>query len=227
MYIKLLRTYNLLPFFTLLLLPIQTPVAVLNEPRHQLKFENQYVRVIDAVLPVGDATLFHTHGIDNIPVVISGGKLKTEVIGQVGEKYSKVETGSVSFAKATYSHRITNVGESALRFIDAEILSTPVGELDTGALENVTGYELVLDNERARIYRVVLKPGQSTGMRRRGLSGLKVAVSGGAIAIKPRGEKARMEETRAGDFQWVMGKGEYTMKNVGKARYEAIEIEWK
>lgn len=227
MYIKLLRTYSLLPLVTLLLLPTQTPIPVLNEPRHKLKFENQYVRVIDAVLPVGDATLFHTHSIDNIPVVISGEELKTEVIGQVGEKYSKVETGSVSFAKAAYSHRITNVGASALRFIDVEVLSTPVGESDTGALKNTTGYELVLDNERVRIYRVVLKPGQRTGLRRRGLSGLKVAVSGGEIAIEPRGEKARMEENRAGDFQWVTGKGEYTMKNVGKARYEAIEIEWK
>jgi quercetin dioxygenase-like cupin family protein len=220
-------TSNLLSSVILLLLPLQTPVPVLKEPRHHLKFENKYVRVIDAVLPPGDATLFHTHSIDNIPVAISGGKLKVEVKGQRGASYSTVDTGSVSFAKATYSHRITNVGESTVRFIDAEILSSPVGESGIGLPEKVTGYELVLDNESVRVYRVVLEPGQTTGPGRRGLSGLRVAVSVGRLAVETRGEKARMEETRAGDFQWVTGKREYTIKNVGSERYEAIEIEWK
>src|SRR5215216_3210310 len=151
MHIKRFVTSNLLSFVILLLLPLQTPVPVLKEPRHHLKFENQYVRVIDAILPPGEATLFHTHSIDNVPVAISGGKLKVEVMGQAGESYSTVETGSVSFAKAAYSHRITNVGESTARFIDAEILSSPAGESDTGPMGKVTGYELVLDNERVRV----------------------------------------------------------------------------
>jgi hypothetical protein len=227
MYLKRLLAIHLFSFLTLLLLPIQTPVPVLQEPRHKLKLENPYVRVIDAVLPPGVATLFHTHSIDNIPVAISGGKLKIEVIGQAGESYSSVETGDISFAKAAYSHRITNVGESTVRFIDAEILSSPAGGSDTAAPEKVAGYELVLDHERARIYRVVLAPGQTTGLRRRERSGLQVAVSGGKVALAPPGRKSRMEESRAGDFQWVTGKAEYTTKNVGRSRYEAIEIEWK
>ena len=223
---KRLTAAKLCALVALVGLPVQAPVPVLKEPRHKVKFENQYVRVIDAVLPPGDATLFHTHGIDNIPVAVSGGKLKTEVIGQAGAIHSSVETGAVSFAKAAYSHRIANVGESTVRFIDAEILSSP-GEADPGPLENVKGYELVLDHERARIYRVVIEPGQMTGRRRRALSGLTVAVSGGKIAVESQGEKARIEESRTGDYQWVTGKRTYTIRNVGKTRYEAVEIEWK
>ena len=223
---KRFATAKLLALVAIVWLPVQSPVPVLKEPRHKVKFENQYVRVIDAILPPGDATLYHTHSLDNIPVAVSGGKLKTEVIGQADAIYSSVETGSVSFAKAAYSHRITNIGESLVRFIDAEILSSP-GEADAGPLDNVKGYELVLDHERARIYRVVVEPGQTTGLRRRQLSGLTVAVSGGKIAIEPRGDKTRIEENRTGDFQWLTGKQSYTIKNMGRARYEAIEIEWK
>jgi hypothetical protein len=35
-------------------LSIQSPIPVLNEPRHHLKFENEYVRVFDVVVPPGD-----------------------------------------------------------------------------------------------------------------------------------------------------------------------------
>ena len=76
------------------------------------------------LVPTGDATLFHTHTVDNIPVVISGGKLRTELVG--GEtRDSSVVTGGISFAVASYTHRITNIGDTPLRFIDAEVLASP------------------------------------------------------------------------------------------------------
>jgi len=48
------------------LIPVaaQAPVPLSGEPRHHLKFENQYVRVFDVLVPPGDATLFHTHSND-------------------------------------------------------------------------------------------------------------------------------------------------------------------
>lgn len=49
----------------LLLAALQTGVPVTEEPRHRVVFTNGYVRVIDASLPVGDVTLFHTHDLDN------------------------------------------------------------------------------------------------------------------------------------------------------------------
>ncbi len=211
---------------TRVVLAQQTPVPVGNEPRHLVKFENQYVRVIEANIPVGDTTLFHTHSIDNIPVAISGGKLKTEVIGQEKENYSTVKTGSVGFAKASYSHRITNVGTTPLRFIDVEILSS-MGDSVPPAQEKETGYERVLDNKQVRIYRLILEPGQKTGLHRYQLPGLRVAVSGGKVAVEPSGEKARIEECRPADFQWLTGRTAYSIKNVGSLRYEAVYIEWK
>lgn len=201
-------------------------VPVLEEPRHLLKFENKYVRVIDASVPVGDATLFHTHAIDNVPVAISGGKLRTETVGS-GTADSTVATGTVSFARGTYTHRIANVGETPLRFIDAEVLASPGGPKDAPSLDGRARHTLVIDNERVRIYRLVLAPGESTGMHTHALSRLSVVVEGGRVEVESDREGRRMENFKPGDFRWRDGKQTHTIENRSTSRFEMIEIEWK
>ncbi len=223
--IKLFASH-LLSFAFVISLPLQSPVPVLKEPRHLVKFENKYVRVIDASVPVGDATLFHTHGIDNVPVAISGGKLKTELAGQPGT-FSTVETGAVSYAKASYTHRITNVGDTHVRFIDAEILASPGGSSNVAPFENVAGKTLVLDNEHVRIYRLILEPGQATGLHTHKLSALSVTVSKGKVAIESARGDSRIEQFKAGDFRWQGGERTHSIKNIGTSRFEMIDIEWK
>jgi beta-alanine degradation protein BauB len=225
MVIKLLVSH-LLSFAFVLSLPLQSPVPVLKEPRHLVKFANQYVRVIDASVPVGDATLFHTHGIDNVPVAISGGKLKTELLGQPGT-FSTLETGAVSYAKASYTHRITNVGDTHVRFIDAEILASPGNSTGVLPLENVTGKTLLIDNERVRIYRLILEPGQATGLHTHKLAALSVAVSPGKVAIESEKHKSQITNFKAGDFRWQNGERTHSIKNVGTGRFEMVDIEWK
>ena len=68
----------------LAVLPIaaQAPVPVASEPRHHLKFENQFVRVFDVQVPTGDTTLFHIHSNDYLFVSIGDATLKGEVMGQ-------------------------------------------------------------------------------------------------------------------------------------------------
>lgn len=203
----------------------QDAVPVLKEPRHQVKFENEYVRVIEARLPPADATLFHTHSIDNVPVVISGGKLRTEIPGRQ-ETYSTAEKGSASFAKASYTHRITNIGSTPLWFIDAEVLKSP-GSMSAEPLAGVKGYKLFLENERVRIYRIMLKPGESSGPHIHALAGLHVEVSGGRITVRSGSDKAKTSEPKPGEFNWHAGKWNHSINNHGSASYEAVEIEWK
>jgi len=204
----------------------QSAVPVGQEPRHHVKFQNEYVRVIDAVVPRGDATLFHTHSIDNVPVVISGGKLRTEPMG--GEpRDSSVVAGGISFAQASYTHRITNIGDTTLRFIDAEILASPGSPANPRSLERVAGHTLALENQRVRIYRIVLDPGQSTGVHTHQLSGLRVAVSGGRVSFERVGQKTEVIEFKPGDFQWHIGSLSHSLRNMGSTRFEAFDIEWK
>ncbi len=223
--IKLLVSY-LLVCAVVLSLPLQTPVMVLKEPRHHVKFENKYVRVIDASVPKGDATLFHTHPLDNVPVAISGGKLKTELLGQEGT-YSLVATGGVSFARAAYTHRITNVGDTDVRFIDAEVLASTGNSSDVPPPDKITGTTLAIDNERVRVYRLVLEPGQATEAHDHKLHRLSVVVQKSKAAIKSGRRKLQIVQLEPGDFRWHDPEMNHSIKNVGATRLEIIDIEWK
>ena len=101
----------------------QTIVPVEQEPVHTVVFENALVRVIDAALPVGHATLYHTHSRDNVPVAVAGGRVATIVLGREAVE-STVKTGQVSFAAGGYTHIVRNVGPTPLHFIDVELLTS-------------------------------------------------------------------------------------------------------
>ncbi|MBI4469579.1 MAG: hypothetical protein HY650_09700 [Acidobacteria bacterium] len=211
----------------------QAPVLVEKEPRHQVKFENAYVRVIDARVPVGDQTLFHTHERDNVPVAITGGKVKVELLGKEGT-ISTVGTGSVSFAKGGYTHRVTNAGDTPLRFIDAEILSSPGMEAGIPPLQpepvplrEVAGFSVAFENDRVTVYRLVLEPGASTGPHTHGQPGLSVAIVDGCLAVKEAGSAPGTKNLTAGEFWWRDGMLTHTVENAGKAAFELVDIEWK
>lgn len=217
---------HLLSLVIVISVPLQSAVPVEKEPRHHVKFKNKYVSVIDASVAVGDATLFHTHALDNVPVAISGGKLKTELQGQEAT-FSTVETGAVSFARATYTHRISNVGDTPLRFIDAQILAQFGNPADAPPPLELSGSTLAIDNERVRVYKLSLEPGAVTGSHLHKLPGLIVAIVGGKLAFESAGRKERTVKLDAGDFRWYEKGVTQSIRNVGESRMELAIIEWK
>lgn len=227
------RAASILILFVSFFLGGQSAVPVGREPRHHVKFENRFARVIDAVVPPGDATLFHIHSRDNVPVAISGGKARTELLG--GQPVdSVVETGSVRFAKGSYTHRVTNIGETTLRFIDAEILASPGSPANEGDLDGVAGHTLILDNERVRVYRLALGPGAESGMHKHDLAGLTVAVTGGTLTNSLPDPQARVvvgfrskERYRPGDFSWREAGYTHSVKSFENVAVEFVEMEWK
>jgi quercetin dioxygenase-like cupin family protein len=84
-----------------------------------------------------------------------------------------------------------------------------------------------LENDRVRILRVILDPGQSTGIHTHAAPNLRVAVSAGRITYDSPGTKAETRDSKPGDFVWNPGKTAQDLKNVGSARFEAVEIEFK
>jgi quercetin dioxygenase-like cupin family protein len=77
-----------------------------------------------------------------------------------------------------------------------------------------------------RVERVILEPGQSTGVHTHTLAGLGVSVSGGMIEIETGGQK-QTSNLKPGEFRWRDGAVTHSLKNVGKTRFEAVDIEWK
>jgi quercetin dioxygenase-like cupin family protein len=191
-----------------------------------LKLENQYVRVFDVVVPPGDATLFHTHANDYAFVSIGDANLKAEVLGGQPADLA-LKDGEVRFTKGVITHRVTNVSRATFRNITIEVLSSPGGKGDAGHSHNIPGHSLVLENDRLRVERVVLEPGQSTGMHEHALSGLGVVVSPGKVVIESPGQKAQTVEFKPGDFRWHTGPVTHKLTNTGQSRFEAVDLEWK
>ena len=205
----------------------QSPVEINGEPRHHQTFENEFVRVWDVTVPSGDATLWHAHRNDNVVVTLGGANLRIET---AGAPLAEVEWkfGDVKFGKATYVHRAMNVGTTPFHNFTIEILKSPLGSQELSGLTKPITRTPVLENERVRVYRVSLEPGQSTSMHTHLLPGLGVAITAGEVEIVTEG-KAKPDRLKlpAGDVRWRAGAATHSIKNVGKTRFEAVDIELK
>jgi hypothetical protein len=100
------------------------PVPVEREPHHHVVFENQYLRLLDVVVSTGEMTLFHTHSLDNVAVLLADTTLKNQ---NPGEDWTErpITHGSVGFRAGTkthYTHRIMNTGSAVFHVMDVEIL---------------------------------------------------------------------------------------------------------
>ncbi len=223
-------TYLICLFLSLtFLLPIsaQSPVPIEKEPRHRLQFSNQLVRVFNVLIPAGDTSLFHIHVNDGLSVRLGDARIRDEALGGTSEDIA-VKRGAVSFGYRTspLTHRVSSIGSTPFRNIFVEIL--PSTRKPPGVPQAlVAGQTLVLENERVRISRLVLAPGQSIEMHTHALQGLGVAVSEGRIVIEVPGEKLRTVKFKPGDSQWYEGGTKHSLQNVGSAPFEAVEIELK
>ncbi len=205
----------------------QSPVAVEKEPRHRLRFSNQYVRVFDVLIPPGDTTLFHTHVHDGMGVRLSDARIREDVLGGASED-APVKRGEVSFSyrPSPLTHSVGNIGSTPFRIIFIEVLPNE-GPAPGASLALVAGQTLVLENERVRVSRVVLNPGQSIEMHEHAHRGLAVAVSDGRIAVEVPGEKVRTVKFKPGDTRWHEGGMKHAWRNAGAVLFEAVEIELK
>jgi len=209
------------------LMPVaaQAPVPLSGEPRHHLKFENQYVRVFDVLVPPGDATLFHTHSNDYVFVMIGDANLKAEVMGSAPVDLN-VKNGEVRFTKAPITHRVTNPANTPFRNITIEILGSP-GSAGASTPDTSPGHSIVLENDRVRVERLVLEPGQSTNMHRHGLSALSVFLTDSKIRVESPGKKPETIDYKPGDFRWRPAPVTHLLTNIGTTRFEAVGIDWK
>lgn len=204
---------------------VQSPVPVANEPRHHLKFENEYVRVFDVVVPPRDATLFHIHSNDYAFVGIGPATLKAEILGGAPTDLI-LKDGEVRFTKGPITHRVTNVGASPFRNITIEILKSP-GPAGASTPDTSPGHSEVLENDRVRIERLILEPGQSTNIHTHNLSALSVFLTKAKVRVESPGAKPETIEYSPGDFRWRSAPVTHSITNIGLTRFEAVGIDWK
>ncbi len=233
-YVKQRGKWQAVAFHTTILPKIkelsQQAVPVYKEPHHQLKFENEYVRVLDVIIPPKESTLFHTHTEDMVGVTISDAPTLSEKPDMPPTNSPAGKAGEIwfeGFRKDPVTHKVTNTGNDFIHYVAAEILSSPSSSVTASSFSDVAGYTLELENERVRVYRLILNPGQSNKTHNYFLPSLSVAVSEGKILVKSPGHKSRTAEFKPGDFKRYPMGTRLSLKNVGSSRFEAVIFEWK
>ena len=205
----------------------ESPVEIKGEPRHHPKFENEFVRILDVTVPAGDATLWHVHRNDNVVVTLGGASLRLEKVGAPTVEV-QWKVGDVNFGKATYTHRAINIGTTPFHNLTIELLKSPPGPPGVPTQTGQTSRQPILENERVRVYRLSLAPGESTEVHTHRLSGLAIAITSGEVEITNQGKtKPDRVPFAAGDLVWRDDVVTHAIKNVGKARFEAVDIEVK
>ncbi len=206
----------------------QVAVPIEKEPTHRLKFENEFVRLFDVLVSVGGTTLFHVHKYDGISVRVSSAQITDESAS--GEKKPlDMKYGEVTFGArpSPQTHRVVNSGKTDFRNIFIEILpstnATTVGQFPILS----DGHVVLIDNERVRVNRLVLKPGESSKLHTHRMRGLGIILYDSKIEISgPDGTK-RILEPKAGDYAWQNAGTTHIIKNTGSNTFEAIDIELK
>jgi len=185
------------------------------------------VRIWDVTVPASDATLWHAHRNDNVVVTLGGANLRIETAGAAPAEV-EWKFGDVKFGKATYVHRAMNVGTTPFHNLTIELLkSPPLSRILANTKEEITRPP-ILENERVRVYKLSLAPGESTTTHTHFLPGLGISITPGTIQITTKGkDKSERVKVPAGDVRWRSGPVIHSIKNVGKTRFEAVDIELK
>ena len=198
-----------------------------EEPRHLVKLENEWVRILDVEIPEGEKTLYHTHSLDYPYVLVTSVTLYNQIEGQE-PKDVNMQAGFIGYYDATskgaYTHRFINRGPGTFRSIGIELLK-PMRDspAPNAALPTLTGVETVLDNERVGAYRIKLAPGASIGPLTIPGPSIRVAMNEGKMVYEAEDTQTQMRLAPA-QFVFQPQTTTATFTNTGTTELELVEF---
>ena len=196
-----------------------------EEPRHVVKLENEWVRLVDVEIPEGEQTLYHTHSLDYPYVLVTSVTLYNQIYGEEA-KDVKMNAGFIGYydaaTKGAYTHRFINRGPGTFRAIGIELLK-PAAQTTAANLPRVEGAEIALDNQRVGAYRIKLAPGASIGPLMIPGPSIRVALTEGKLQHEI---EDTLTQTRLTPAQFVFQPQPTTAKltNAGDKELELVEF---
>jgi hypothetical protein len=203
-------------------------VEVRDEPRHRHRFENGFARVYDVLVHAADTTLYHRHVEDTLYVSIGEATVREQTWGEEQASTHPVPSGIAvcrPHRSEPLTHKVSNVGESDMRMIGAEVKLSPA-EVAKDPLK-AAGHELRWETERLRAYDLCLEPEGGTGEIDYAFSGLTVALTQACLTQRDRGGLERTLVLAPGDVIWHAGPATLSITNVGVRPYRAVVAEWR
>jgi hypothetical protein len=202
-------------------------VPVRNAGFHQFTFQDENMSLENVTLPPGRSTGYHSHDQDLVFVITSAAKITNQVLGKEPMEI-EFKLGEVRFAKYTKTpgtHRIANLEkDNAMRLLAVGIVYAEPGRYTVST--RPTKYEVALDNDRVRAWRLRLNPGESAPVIHQTAPGARMVLTGGTIAEKRTGKPDQLMVLNNHDFMTVAVE-ERGIENVGDNPVELVEIELK
>jgi hypothetical protein len=190
----------------------ETVVPVTNAGFHQFTFQDENMSLENVTLPAGYSTGYHSHEQDL-------GKDPVELEFKLGE------VRFAPYTKTPGTHQITNIEpQNPMRLLAVGIVYPTPGRYTVST--RPAKYEVALDNDRARAWRLKLNPGESAPMIRQTAPGARIVVTGGMIVEKRMGKPDQPILLQNHDFMSVVAE-ERGIENIGNSPVELVEIELK
>lgn len=172
----------------------QTVLPVEQTPYHVPVFSNDYVTVLNVFVPPRRTSGYHRHSLDSLGVLIGDTDRTGQVLGAEERSTPRRDPGAVNFtfySREPAVHTITIKGDAPFHNIVVELARPKPYGLTPRSRDGVAGYTLVLDNERVRVWRLVLAPGAEAPAITQAAPGLRIVVSGGEIVERIAGTITR------------------------------------
>jgi mannose-6-phosphate isomerase-like protein (cupin superfamily) len=208
----------------------QTVVPVEQAPYHIPVFGNEHVTVLDVFIPPQRSSGYHRHSLDTLTVLIADAERTGQALGAAETALPSRPRGSVNFAlysREANVHTVTVTGSTPYHNIVIELCKpAPEGRMPASR-DGVQGYTQVLDNERARVWRLVLAPGEEAPAITQAAPGIRVVIEGGELIERVPERPDRGMALRSGEFFWQDAGVTRTVRNSGSTRLELVEVELK
>ncbi len=205
----------------------QSAVPVEQEPAHRLVLQNEDIRVFEVWLAPGEDSLWHVHRHDGISVRLADATVEDQPLDGPAETF-QLRRGAVAYGAtpSARSHRVRNVGATAFHNMYIELLADHDAGKDRPAVA-ASPRPAEFENDRVRALRRILAPGESTAMHTHASSGVAVPVTAGRLEISYPDRAARIRDVKTGTVQWIDPGTSHSLRNVGDAPIEIVDIELK
>jgi len=204
-----------------------TIVPVTNAAFHSVVFQNDNMSLVSVTLPPGTSTGYHSHDQDLVFAITAGAKIENQVLGErpVEVEFKLGDVHFVNYTKNPGVHQIVNVEENkTLRLLAIGIVRPESGRYTIST--RPAPYELALDNDRVRAWRLRVNPGEGAPVIQQMAPGARIVIAGGTVPEKRAGKPDQPRVLRSQDFM-EMPAEERGIENNGDSAVELVEIELK